>query len=665
MPTEDQEARMTVPRIVFSTSPEQVGAVAEKSLSQAKQILKEILAVDGLRTVADTLVPFNNLLIKVDEVSSQSSALLNLHPDSTIRDAAEDAHLAAKSFETELSLNQPLYEAFAAMDVEEEDAETRYAVFKILRDFKRAGVNYDETTRARIKKLDDEIVATSQEFERNIREDVRSVHLKGVEELDGLPDDFIASHPPGDDGLITITTNYPDLFPVLMYARRADLRRQISEESLNRGYPANLKVLDRLLAKRHELAGILGHDSYADYVTEDKMIGTAAAAGEFIDKITERAGKRAREDYALLLDRKRREKPQVEVLQPWDRLFYAEKVRVEQFDFDSKMMRSYFEFEKVRDGIFSITGKLFGVRYERVDDVPVWHESVMVYDVFIGEERRGRFYLDLHPRDGKFTHAASATIVRGIRGVQLPQGLLMCNFPDPGKAKGPALMDHTDVVTFFHEFGHLLHSIFSGRGRWVYNAPGHMEWDFIEVPSQLLEEWARDPEALQSFAIHHETGESIPVELVERLKKAGTVSRGLLIRRQMALAAISLNYYNRDPEGVDTTALAKKIHRKYDLVPWFEGTHFQCNFGHLNDYSAIYYTYMWSLVIEKDLFSVFKEQESLLDPKQAARYRRIILEPGSAKPAAEMVREFLGRERSFRPFEEYLNEVLPTGTPGA
>ncbi|MFQ5839011.1 MAG: M3 family metallopeptidase, partial [Thermoplasmata archaeon] len=609
---EEQVASMTTPKLLFATSPEEVTARAEECLARASQILEGILATEGPRTVANTLAPFNDLLLEVTEVSNQGDVLSNLHPDSTIRDAGEKAHQAAKNFETELSLNRPLYEAFAALDVDGEDAETRYAVFKILRDFRRAGVDRDEATRSKIRKLQDEIVAIGQEFERNIREDVRSVQLRQAEELKGLPEDYIASHPPGEDGLITITTDYPDIFPVLKYARDADLRRRLLREFHNRGHPINLEILDRLLAKRYELAQILGHESFAGFITEDKMIGSAEAATEFVDRITEAAERRAREDYAALLEEKRQDDPDAEGLDPWDSFYYSEKVRVERYGFDSKQVRSYFQVEKVLEGILSITSELFGVRYERVTDVPVWHDSVVTYDVFEGDERIGRFYLDLHPREGKFTHAASATVLRGVRGIQLPQGLLMCNFPDPRKATGPALMEHGDVVTFFHEFGHLLHSIFSGSVKWAKNSLSHMEWDFIEVPSQLLEEWARDPEVLQSFAIHHETGEPIPAELVERMEGAQAVGRGLNVRRQMFYAALSLSYYDNDPKGIDSTALAKELQRKYDFLPWFEGTHFQCSFGHLNDYSAIYYTYMWSLVIEKDMFGLFKERGSLL-----------------------------------------------------
>jgi thimet oligopeptidase len=286
----------------------------------------------------------------------------------------------------------------------------------------------------------------------------------------------------------------------------------------------------------------------------------------------------------------------------------------------------------------------------------VWHEAVEAYDVYEGRTRLGRFYLDLHPREGKFSHAAAFPIVFGLRSIQLPQAALVCNFPDPRKTAGPALMDHSDVVTFFHEFGHLLHMILSGHTKWVKTSMDGIEWDFVEAPSQMLEEWARRPEGLRYFARHHATGEPIPKELVERMEHAQSVGRGLWVERQNFFAALSLAYYSRDPAGLDTTELARELNAKYYPVPWYDGTHFQCNFGHLNGYSAVYYTYLWSLVIAKDLFSRFAKAKSILDPATAKRYRKEILEAASVRPAAEMVRRFLGRDTRFDAFQVWLNE---------
>jgi len=216
-------------------------------------------------------------------------------------------------------------------------------------------------------------------------------------------------------------------------------------------------------------------------------------------------------------------------------------------------------------------------------------------------------------------------------------------------------MEYLEVETLFHEFGHLLHAMFGGHGRWIKNTDDGIEWDFIEAPSQMLEEWIRDPPTLLRFAHHVETGEPVPAEFLSKLRRADAVSRGLDTQRQLVLGTLSLEYYDRDPADLETTELLEATYRKFPLVPFHPGTHFQCNFGHLNGYSAIYYTYMWSLVIAKDLFSKFQEGKTILDPTVARRYRETVLAPGSRKPAAELIEDFLGRPLSFDAFENWLD----------
>jgi thimet oligopeptidase len=301
-----------------------------------------------------------------------------------------------------------------------------------------------------------------------------------------------------------------------------------------------------------------------------------------------------------------------------------------------------------------ITGELFGVRFVRVDEPRRWHPSVEVFDLFDGERRLGRFYLDLHPREGKFTHAMCSEVVLGVAGRAGPEAALVCNFPAPAAGQ-PGLMEPSDVLTFFHEFGHLLHALFSGHGPWTATIMGEIEWDFVEAPSQFLEEWVRDPTTLQRFARHFETGEPIPLELAERWGRAESVSQASLVLRLIANAAISLEYYRREPGSFDTTVLARELWEKYQLVGWVDGAHIECRFGHLFGYSALYYTYAWSLVIAKDLFAQFRSAGALMNPVEGRRYRKAILDPGSTRPAAEQIAAYLGRASSLDAFERWLD----------
>jgi thimet oligopeptidase len=285
-----------------------------------------------------------------------------------------------------------------------------------------------------------------------------------------------------------------------------------------------------------------------------------------------------------------------------------------------------------------------------VPDAKVWHPDVETYDVYDGDRRLGRIYFDMFPRENKYKHYATFPLAAGKRGRALPEAVLVCNFPRPS-SDDPGLMEHGDVVTFFHEYGHLLHAIFRGNTRWIGPDP---EWDFIEAPSQMLEEWAWDPGVLQTFAKHYKTGEPLPVDVAKRMKTADDFGRGLQVRQQMFYAALSLDLYNRNPKGLDSTELVAQLQDRYTPFKYVKGTYMQEAFGHLDGYSAIYYTYMWSLVIAKDMFTVFKH-DGLISPEAAARYRHAVLEPGGSKPAAMLVTNFLGRPYGFQAYEDWLN----------
>ncbi len=353
--------------------------------------------------------------------------------------------------------------------------------------------------------------------------------------------------------------------------------------------------------------------------------------------------------------RKQKDDPQATQVAAWDSAFYQERVMAEQYGFDSQAMRAYFEYARVKQGVLDITGRMFGIRYQKVEDAPLWHPDVEAYDVHErdGDALLGRIYLDMHPREGKYKHYAQFTLANGVAGKQLPEGLLICNFPRPTAAE-PGLMEHGSVRTFFHEFGHLLHHVLGGHTKWFGQSGVATEWDFVEAPSQMLEEWIWDLETLQTFARHYKTGEPLPAELLTRAKAADEYGKGLWVRQQMFYAATSLEFHARNPRGLDTTHLMAELQNRYTPFKYVEGTYFHESFGHLDGYSAIYYTYMWSLVIAKDLFSVFKH-EGLLNPAPATKYRRAVLEPGGSKPAAELVHDFLGRDYDFSAYKEWLD----------
>jgi thimet oligopeptidase len=634
-------------------NPEALKGEAQAALATARSLLAKLHEAEGARTRDNTLLPFHEIQLALAGPSQRAGLFSEVHPERPIREAAEAVIQELSAFATELSHDQGLFRALAAVDAASLEPDARRYLEHALRDFRRAGVDKDEATRARLKKLAEEAVVLGQTFDRAIREDVRHVKLR-PEQLDGMPADYRAAHPPGPDGLVVITTDYPDLLPFRQYAHDGEARRLLYIENGARAWPANEATLRSLLAVRAEQASLLGYASWADYVTEDKMARSAATVHTFLDRVAVATEARGRADLAQLLSRKRKDMPSAERVEDWEKAYYEERVKQESFAFDSQSVRPYFEFSRTRDGLLALCGRLFDVAFQKVEGTDVWHPSVDVYDVTRGQARLGRIYLDLHPRPDKYKHAAQFPLVSGVRGLQAPEGVLVCNFADP-RVAAPALLDHDDVVTLFHEFGHLMHHLLGGAQAFIGFSGVATEWDFVEAPSQMLEEWAWDPGTLALFARHVETDALLPPELVARMRAANEFGKGTHTRHQVFYAQLSLAFHLQAPETLDLTATLKELQRRFSPFPYVDGTHFFASFGHLNGYSAMYYTYLWSLVIAKDLLSEF-QKAGLLDADTARHYREAVLVPGGSRDAAALVKAFLGRPSGFEAFAAWLNQ---------
>lgn len=623
-------------------------------LRKAEQQLPAILAVRGARTLENTLVPYNEMSIAIDDSYGLAALFQEVHPDKAIRDEATRCKEEVAKFVSALGRNRQLYEALSSLDTSALDANSARLVKHELRSFRRSGVDKDEATRARLKAIDEELTRLGSKFNDNIKSDVRSIEIK-PEKLAGLPEDFKASHKPGANGLVTITTDYPDYIPFMQYADDGEARKAIYIKFKSRGDGKNEQVLRDILELRAEKAKLLGYANWADYITEDKMAKSAVAVDQFIDKVVKSARARSAKDYKELLAYKRKLiDKKARVVQDWEKTYIENKLKADKYKFDAASVRPYFPYEQVEAGLLAITSKIYGVRYEPVADAEVWHPDVKTFDVYKvdGGQKLGRIYLDMHPRANKYKHAAQFPYRSGVAGYRLPEGVLVCNFPNP--KEGPALMEHSQVETMFHEFGHLMHHVLGGHQKWIAQSGVATEWDFVEAPSQMFEEWASSYETLKLFAKHHESGEVIPADMVERMRTADKFGLGTQTLQQMFYASISLNFHTADPGKLDMTAEIKKLQTELTPFPYVEGTAFHNSFGHLNGYSAMYYTYMWSLVIAKDLLTPFKKH-GLMNTEWTHKYRDTILVPGGTRDAADLVADFLGRKFNYKAFEDYLN----------
>lgn len=633
-------------------SPEKLTAWVDARLKTHEAALADLVAVNHPRTPENTLRLYDAAIEQLSLAGAQAGILNSVAPLKAVRDQAQLEAQRVGQAAAALSLNRGVYDALAAMLIDYCSPATRHYVDRTLLGYRLAGVDKDEATRARLQALQEQATRLSLEFSRNIQEGGKTITAT-AEELAGLPQDYLDRHQPDADGRVTISTDQPDMQPVMTFASSPALRECMFMAYHTRAYPANKTVLEKLLATRQEIASILGFRSWADLATADQMMGSAGNAREFLRKLDDASRDGARREHQMILDFARKQQPGLKEIDITSRGYWYEQYRRSAFDFDSQSVRPYFPYKQVEVGILATAARLFKVEY-RPSDVPGWDPAVSVYDVFEGEKRVGRFYLDMHPREGKDKWFSAAPVVTGVRGRYLPEAALICNFPSPS-ATDPGLMQYNDVVTFFHEFGHLMHAILGGHTEWAGISGFATEGDFVEVPSQMLEEFFRDEKLLQSFARHYQTGEVLPSAIIRKMKGASAFGRADSMRQQIYYTTISLDLHDHDPAEIDLDRTIRDLYGRLLPWTWLEGNRMYASFGHLTGYSSNYYTYAFDKVIALDFFAQF-DPGNLIDGNTGERYRKSVLEQGGSKPGREMVRDFLGRDEEFAAITRWLNE---------
>jgi thimet oligopeptidase len=649
-----------------AASAEALSAWVSARLAAYEAALTALLAVEGTRSAENSLRLYDEAIEQLSLAGAQAGVLNSVAADRAVRDQAQQEAQRIAMAGSALSLNRQVYEALAAIDLDGgspvASPATRHFVQRTLLSYRLAGVDKDQATRDRLQALHEKATRLSLEFSRNIQEGGKTIQATPAE-LDGLPADYLARHPVQKDGLnegglVTLTTDPPDMQPVMTFASNPALRERMFLAYNTRAYPANQQILLDLLATRQEIATVLGFRSWADLATADQMMGSAANVRTFLAKLNQASLDGAGREHELILDFARRRAPNLSAIDTasidiTSRGYWYEQFRRSAFDFDSQSVRPYFPYAQVEAGVLETAARLFKVEF-KPSAAPAWHPAVSVFEVFDAGKPVGRFYLDMHPRDGKDKWFSAAPIVTGVRGRALPEAALICNFPG-GEDSDPGLLQYSDVVTFFHEFGHLMHAIIGGHTEWAGLSGFATEGDFIEVPSQLLEEFFRDEKLLQAFAKHYQTGEVLPSETIRKMKLAGAFGRADWIRSQLYYTTLSLDLHDQDPTGIDLDATTKRLYEGLQPWTWLDGNRMYASFGHLTGYSSNYYTYAFDKVIALDFFAQF-DPSDLLGCDAGARYRKTVLEQGGSKPGRQMVRDFLGRDEEFSAFSNWLNE---------
>ena len=627
-------------------------------ISDTNKRLQEIISVPkNERSRENTLDVYDDLHSQLEQVHSLIFLMAYVHPGKTIRDKSLQSINELNKYVNQLNMNVELYNALMEYADKEDSKNLDDASKKLLkdtiRDLEHNGLGLPQDQREEVREIQDRISELGVEFESNISS-YSDALIVTEEQMEGLPEDYKEVHKM-EDGNYKIDLSYPSYFPFMKYSKSSEARKELAKKFRNIASDKNLSVLNKLLTERKKLAKALGYNSFAEYQLENKMAKSPVNVWEFEESLRSKVQKKSAQDYSELLEMKKEYlgDTEAEKIDSWDRGFYSTLLKRNRYDVDDEKIKEYFEVNNVIRGLFDISEKLFNVRFDEEQEPNVWHEEVRKFNVKENDKVIGSFYFDLYPRDDKFNHAAVFSLVPGRstpEGYQLPVAALVTNFPRATSEK-PALLPHSDVVTLFHEFGHLMHDILT-KAPYSEQAGTNVVRDFVEVPSQLFEHWAWEYESLKKFARHYEDESPLPEELYKKMVAAKNVGSGIFTLQQILYGMIDMTFHDRyDPESDtrSTTDIVRELQNTITPFEFLEGTHFEAGFGHLFGYAAGYYGYLWAKVYADDLFSVFSEN-GVLDPNTGMKFKKNVLERGSSIDENKIAVDFLGREVKYEAF---------------
>jgi thimet oligopeptidase len=630
-----------------TVTPDTIAELTSETIARCDELIAQVVAVDTDRTFADTLAPIEEVTATLALAYGQGPFLSHVHPDAAVRDAARESEEALSKWQVGIIFRRDLYEAISAYAATSEAAslegESKRLLDFTLRDFRRAGHELTQDRRDELERLQNRMVELAIAFSKNIA-DVDDALIVSADDLSGLPDSYVARLQTERDGY-KVTMAYPDVIPFLENAERRDLRERLMFLFTNRASAANRPILAEAVDIREKMAALFDLPSWAHHQMEVKMAERPEIVETFYTQLVEPLTAFGKEEVAVLAAMLESDTGDT-AFYSWDRRFYDTKLRKSVYGVDQNEVSKYFPLDAVIDGLLDLTGEVFGLEYHTRDDAPSWHPDVVAYDIVDAASGNpvAIFMADLFPRPDKYTHAAAFPLVPGRRlphgGYQLPVSTIVANFTKPS-ADAPSLLQHSEVETLFHEFGHILHMSL-GHTDFTRFSGASTEWDFVEAPSQIMEEWCWRSEILRRFARHHGTGATIPESLVEKLVAARHVDEALDTLRQISFGKLDMALHGPgDHSDLDAITLDAEA---IGLMPHQEGTFFPASFDHLlNGYDAGYYGYLWSKVFGLDMFSRF-EEAGVTSPVVGREYRKEILEPGGSRDAKDLLRAFLGRE---------------------
>ena len=611
---------------------------------------------------------FENTVAALDFAGQQldrvSSVFFNLNSAETnpeIQKIAQEISPLLSEFSNDITLNEDLFKRVKTVYDQRNDleltTEEQTLLDKKYKSFSRNGANLPLDKKKRLREIDAELSKLKLQFGENVLAETNKyeMHLTNEEDLDGLPEGEkeaaaqLAKSKDKDGWLITL--DYPSYIPFMKYASNRKLRKELSIAFGSKGFHNdeldNQKNIINIANLRHERANLLGYKTHAHYVLEERMAETPEKVHQFLNELLEKAKPAAKKEFAEL-EEFAKKLDNIDRLQKWDGAYYSEKLKQKLFDLDDEKLKPYFKLENVIAGVFKVAEKLFGLQFEEVFDVDKYHPDVKTYRIYDKDKNLvSLFYADFHPRPGKrggawMTSYKTQYVQNGIN--VRPHISNVCNFTKPTASK-PSLLTFNEVTTLFHEFGHGLHGMLANT---VY--PGlsgtSVYWDFVELPSQIMENWCFEKEALELFAMHYESGEVIPMDLVQKIKDSATFQEGMATLRQISFGLLDMSWHGTDPSGISKVKEQEvKAFEQTDLYPECPETCMSTSFSHIfqGGYSSGYYSYKWAEVLDADAFAYFKEK-GIFNQEVATKFKDNVLSKGGTEKPMELYKRFRGSE---------------------
>ena len=630
----------------------------DAAIDEAKAEMDAVIANMDAPTFKNTVLAMEISGKKLGRVATAYFHLFGSESDKDFQVLAGEISPKLAKFGNDINLNEDVFKRVEEVyknqmdSLNEEDARLTELSYK---GFVRNGAKLSNDDKDKIRTLDEEMSTLSPEFSNNNLSATNAFEMWLDEgDLDGLPDMAkegakMAAKSKGKDDKWLITLQMPSFFPFLKFSSRRDLREKLMKASstkCNGGEFDNTKLCKRIAKLKHERAMLLGYDNFADYILEKRMAENQTNIFNLLDNLYDACYEPAKKD----LDEIRaiaKEMDGINDIRPWDGVYYSEKLKQKRYDFNEDSLRPYFKSENVVKGVFEVARRMYGLNFSKLDNIQTWHEDVNVYDVTDEDGSHvGILYEDLFPRETKRSGAWMNELrSQGMEDEEVlrPHVTFTCNLTKPTEST-PSLLTFAEVTTIFHEFGHCLHGLLSDR---KYTSVGGTSvfWDFVELPSQIMENWVGEKEALSLFAHHHETGELIPDELIQKIKDSKNFMSATMCLRQLSLAYLDMAWFGKDNEVDNVEEFEWEAVKKTALLDRIPGSSISCSLGHIfaGGYSAGYYSYKWAEVLEADAFEKFKE-DGIFNRDTANSFRANILSQGNMKHPMELYKAFRGRE---------------------